>query len=201
MKRLIMRKLFLSTLLFLLISFLIVGCASNGEEAARATTDEIPDETAGPEIETLARQGPPDRLPVNLKFASVSFHESEDDSIVNEQESLKSDQNQEVDSTEEAAEVQAPKQTSQTEEVTSPEPDPETSKPEETPDSTKPSEEPKEPEEFEPPRPGTMEYIIWQQGKGQRKSTQTTTETKTIVIQDPESGMVYHQETTTQTVD
>lgn len=190
----------LSIALFCILLFLLNGCNSNGQEEAVIDRDQPLEGAMAPDTENLVRQGPSDQLPGSLKFASVAFPEAGDDFVDDQHGSQENDQRQEGSTREDVTGAKTPEQTSQTDQTSSPDPAPTTPEPQEEQQKPEPTEEPAE---VEPPKPGTMEYILWQQGKGQQQqqSGQTTTETTTIIVQDPETGMTYQQQTTTQTVD
>lgn len=200
------QKGLLSILCILVFTLFLIGCndeaAQEIETAAQPADQALNSEVIDQDehLEDLVRYGPQDRLPGSLKFASVSLQAAGVD-FFNEQQNHQEDRNSQETSTVIDTSDQKPQQAEQvaeTDQVQPPEP-PEKQKEEEEKEPEKEEADIEPEEEFQPPKPGTMEYILWQQGKHpsqKKQSPQTTTETTTTIIQDQEGGIYYQEEST-----
>ncbi len=199
------QKGLLSILCILVFTLFLIGCndeaAQEIETAAQPADQALNSEVIDQDehLEDLVRYGPQDRLPGSLKFASVSLQAAGVD-FFNEQQNHQEDRNSQETSTVIDTSDQKPQQAEQvaeTDQVQPPEPPEKQKEEEKEPEKEEADIEPEE--EFQPPKPGTMEYILWQQGKHpsqKKQSPQTTTETTTTIIQDQEGGIYYQEEST-----
>lgn len=195
----------LSILCILLFALFLIGCNDKAtpeiettvQPADQALNAEVTDQDQ--HLEDLVRYGPQDRLPGSLKFASVSLQEAGVD-FFNDQKDNQEDMSSQETNTVIDTSDQKPQQVeevAETDQVQPPEQPDKQKEEEKEPEKEEMDLEPEE--EFQPPKPGTMEYILWQQGKHpsqKKQSPQTTTETTTTVIQDEEGGIYYQEEST-----